>query len=81
MDVIDFLMHKEGCTKNEALEKCKALIGGTAPAPKLEQLTRTAVLTRMFTYFKNADRRRGLQYHGYHQDSKAPCPLFSLYHS
>jgi len=54
MDVIDFVMHKEGCTKHEALEKCKALIGGTAPAPKLEQLTRTAVLTRMFTYFKNA---------------------------
>ena len=54
MDVIDFVMHKEGCTKHEALERCKQLIGGTAPAAKLEQLTRTAVLTRMFTYFKNA---------------------------
>jgi DNA primase len=54
MDVIDFVMHKEGCTKHEALEICKQLIGGTAPAPQAEQLTRTAVLTKMFTYFKNA---------------------------
>jgi DNA primase len=54
MDVIDFVMHKEGCTKHEALERCKQLIGGTAPVPQAEQLSRTAVLTRMFTYFKNA---------------------------
>jgi|SRR5579859_4272358 len=54
MDVIDFVMHKEGCTKHEALEKCKELISGTASKPTGEQLTRTAVLTRMFTYFKNA---------------------------
>jgi DNA primase len=54
MDVIDFVMHKENCTKHEALEKCKQLIGGTASKPTGEQLTRTAVLTRMFTYFKNA---------------------------
>ena len=54
MDVIDFVMYKEGCTKHEALEKCKELIGGVATAPPAEQLTRTAVLTRMFTYFKNA---------------------------
>jgi len=53
MDVIDFVMHKENCTKHEALETCKQLIGGTAIAPQAEQLTRTAVLTRMFTYFKN----------------------------
>jgi DNA primase len=54
MDVIDFVMHKENCTKHEALEKCKQLIGGTASVLQAEQLTRTAVLTRMFTYFKNA---------------------------
>ena len=54
LDVIDFVLHKEGCTKHEAIEKCKQLIGGTAPAPQAEQLTRTAVLTKMFTYFKNA---------------------------
>jgi DNA primase len=54
MDVIDFVMHKEGCTKHEALERCKQLTRGTAPALPAEQLTRTAVLGRMFTYFKNA---------------------------
>jgi DNA primase len=54
MDVIDFVMHKENCTKHEALEICKQLTRGTAPAPQAEQLTRTAVLTKMFTYFKNA---------------------------
>jgi len=54
LDVIDFVMHKENCTKHEALETCKQLIGGTAGKPTGEQLTRTAVLTRMFTYFKNA---------------------------
>ncbi|HZD93839.1 MAG TPA: CHC2 zinc finger domain-containing protein, partial [Candidatus Sulfotelmatobacter sp.] len=54
MDVIDFVLHKEGCSKHEALEICKQLIGGTAATPPAEQLTRTAVLTRMFIYFKNA---------------------------
>jgi DNA primase len=54
MDVIDFVMHKESCTKHEALETCKQLISGMDTAPQVEQLTRTAVLTRMFTYFKNA---------------------------
>ena len=40
LDVIDLVMHKEGCTKQEAIEKCKQLIGGlpsgrspTAPGP------------------------------------------------
>lgn len=54
MDVIDFVMHKEGCTKHEALGKCKELIGGVASPPSAEQLTRTAILTKMFTYFRNA---------------------------
>src|ERR1700744_6395907 len=54
MDVIDFVMHKEGCTKHEALEICKQLIGGTGVALQAEQLTRTAVLTKLFTYFRNA---------------------------
>ncbi len=54
MDVIDFVLHKEGCTKHEAIEKCKELIGGQALPPSAEQLSRTAVLTKMFTYFKNA---------------------------
>jgi DNA primase len=52
IDVIDFVMHKENCTKHEAIEKCKQLIGGTVSHPA-EVLTRVAVLTKMFTYFKN----------------------------
>lgn len=55
MDVIDFVMHKENLTKHEALEKCKELIGGTSTKPtEAEQLTRVAILTKMFIYFKNA---------------------------
>jgi DNA primase len=55
MDVIDFVLHKEGCTKHEAIEKCKELIGSEATTPPpAEPLTRTAVLTKMFTYFRNA---------------------------
>jgi DNA primase/energy-coupling factor transporter ATP-binding protein EcfA2 len=55
LDVIDLVMYKENCTKHEAIEKCKQLIGGeAAPPPPAEPLTRTAVLTKMFTYFKNA---------------------------
>ncbi|MBA2581987.1 MAG: toprim domain-containing protein, partial [Bacteroidetes bacterium] len=52
LDVIDFIMHRENTTKAEAINKAKEMIAGEAsPA---EQLTRTAILTKMFTYFKNA---------------------------
>ena len=50
MDVVDFIMYKEGISKHEAIEKAKSLISGTIP---VQQLTRQAVLTKMFTYFKN----------------------------
>ena len=53
MDVIDFVMHKENCTKHEAIEKCKQLIGGAVSNPA-EALTRVAILSKMFIYFKNA---------------------------
>lgn len=52
LDVIDFIMHKEDCTKREAILKAKGLITGTASP--LQELTRMAILTKMFTYFKNA---------------------------
>ncbi len=52
LDVIDFILYKEQCSKHEAILKAKALIEGKAPAA--EHLTRVAVLTKMFTYFKNA---------------------------
>jgi len=52
MDVIDFIMYKENCTKHEAILKAKEMIGGGATAAN-QELTRIAVLTKMFTYFKN----------------------------
>jgi DNA primase len=55
LDVIDFIMHKENTGKHEAIEKAKAMITGETPKQTTAQeLTRTAVLTRMFSYFKNA---------------------------
>jgi len=60
LDVIDFIMHKENCTKREAILKATEL-GGTTTAIQTKQTTkipmdelpRIAVLTKMFTYFKN----------------------------
>jgi len=52
MDVIDFILHKENCSKREAILKAKQLINGTSEP--IQQLTRAAILTKMFTYFKNA---------------------------
>jgi DNA primase len=56
MDVIDFIMYKEGISKHEAIEKAVQLIDGhsTNPARAGQQLTKQAVLTKMFSYFKNA---------------------------
>lgn len=51
LDVIDFILHMEKCTKHEAIVKAQGMISGTITA---QPLTRTAVLTKMFTYFKNA---------------------------
>lgn len=55
LDVIDFVMYMEKCSKHDAIEKCKAMISGTViQATPVEQLTKAAILTKMFTYFKNA---------------------------
>lgn len=55
LDVIDIVELMEGGSKHEAIEKCAALINGTALKPTAaDQLTRTAVLTKQFTYFRNA---------------------------
>ena len=51
LDVIDFVMHKESCSKHEAILKCKELIGGSAPAAGSS--SRAAILGNIFTYFKN----------------------------
>lgn len=56
LDVIDFIMHKENLTKREAILKAQSLITGETQTHKqpTAELTRIAVLTKMFTYFKNA---------------------------
>ena len=65
LDVIDFIMHKENISKHEAIVKATKLLGETkspempginveVPKPTKENLTRIAVLTKMFSYFKNA---------------------------
>lgn len=61
LDVIDFIMHMENSTKHEAILKAQSMITGntesvttTATKPLTAELTRIAVLTKMFTYFKNA---------------------------
>lgn len=54
LDVIDFVMYKENCSKGEAIVRCKELAGGVAPAVPMSAQPRTAILARMFTYFKNA---------------------------
>ena len=54
LDVIDFVMHKESCTKHEALEKCKAMIDGQLVAKPMTELPRSAVLQKVFMYFSNA---------------------------
>ncbi|HEX8549495.1 MAG TPA: CHC2 zinc finger domain-containing protein [Cytophagaceae bacterium] len=51
LDVIDFVMHKEKVSKHEAIKRCETLLNGNTP---ITPLSRTAVLTRLFTYFKNA---------------------------
>jgi len=63
IDVIDFLMYKEKINKHEAILKAKSLIEGNNPEapggrsgllPKSVPMTRIDLLSRMFTYFKNA---------------------------
>jgi DNA primase len=59
VDVIDFILHKENCTKHEAIKKAQLMMsdelgimngGGT----KNNSSVRAMFLERMFTYFKNA---------------------------
>jgi DNA primase len=54
MDVIDFIMYKENLTKHEAIEKAKQLISGHSANNQAQALTKNAVLTKMYSYFKNA---------------------------
>jgi len=59
IDVIDFILYKENCTKHEAIKKAIQIIGGETTVPVKnttpnDHIKRTAFLERMFTYFKNA---------------------------
>ncbi len=53
MDVIDFIMNMEKLTKHEAIKKAESMITGSGTATAGQELGRIAVLTKMFTYFKN----------------------------
>ena len=55
LDVIDFIMYKEQLSKREAILKAVEMLGdGNGNQKPVSALTRIAVLTKMFTYFKNA---------------------------
>ena len=70
MDVIDFIMYKENCTKHEAINKAKSLIGAGSEfvkstesnlppehlpsVPEQSETSRSQFLTSLFQYFKNA---------------------------
>jgi DNA primase/predicted transcriptional regulator len=62
LDVIDFILHKENCTKAEAIQKAIELLGGAnetpvsnpIPTPVKPIVGRETILQNMFTYFKNA---------------------------
>jgi len=51
MDVIDFIMNMDKSNKHDAIKKAESMI--TGETNQAVQLSRTAVLTKMFTYFKN----------------------------
>jgi DNA primase len=53
LDVIDFILYKEQISKHEAILKAQELITGSGQ-PTGQELTKSAVLLKMFTYFKNA---------------------------
>jgi len=63
-DQIDFIMKKESCTKHEAILKAKDLLGVATASPDAESFSRVAVLTKIFTSFRNGMQRSvvGRQY-------------------
>jgi DNA primase len=57
MDVIDFILHKENCTKAEAINKAKEILGHQEPSKNERyqpNLSRENFLANMYQYFKNA---------------------------
>ena len=59
MDVIDFILNKENCTKHEAINKAKEILNHKEPNKNeryQQDLSREQFLTNMFQYFKNGVR-------------------------
>lgn len=62
IDVIDFILHKENCTKAEAIKKAMEILGGENTAtvinlvnpPMKPSISKEQILQNMFQYFKNA---------------------------
>lgn len=59
IDVIDFILYYEKCSKHEAIKKAEQIINPgtvvqTNSTPKNNRLPASGFLERMFTYFKNA---------------------------
>lgn len=57
IDVIDFILHKENCTKHEAINKAVQILGHAAPNKNeryQQDLSREQFLGNMYQYFKNA---------------------------
>jgi DNA primase len=55
LDVIDFIMHKENQDKHNAILKAAGMLNGhTVPAATAQSVSKADILTKMFTYFKNA---------------------------
>ena len=57
MDVIDFILHKENCTKHEAINKAVEILGHKEPNKNeryQQDLSREQFLGNMYQYFKNA---------------------------
>ncbi len=55
LDVIDFIMHKENISKAESINKAKEMVGGKKEErQETKEMVRSAILTKMFSYFKNA---------------------------
>ena len=57
IDVVDFILHKENCTKAEAINKAKEILGHQEPSKNERyqpNLSRENFLANMYQYFKNA---------------------------
>lgn len=54
IDVIDFILYYEKCSKHEAIKKAESIINPTTQAPPISKQTneKAMFLERMFTYWR-----------------------------